>query len=388
MEDTKLEARIEDIEHHTPFQTTSNCSASIASEHIPPSLPQPLLNLNTTLSPDEPGYLSSSDEELPSDPISWILQGVSERDLTLDTVPHQENSLNPFLPPLSTPPSKFYTDILPSPPPTPVRADVLEVMLVNYDYDTALFLVKGFRYGFRLHLDITVKAIVLLMNEDQRAKVIKNHGSAILNKIAIQAKLDTELLAGRMIGPFEVSPFPYYIVSPLAATPKKNTGKYRLIHNLSFPKNGVSVNSCISQKKGEVHYTSIQTAIRMIQEVGPKSVLSKTDILHAYKLMPIHPEDVPALGLRWNGKLYFDRTLAMGTRTGCKLFEIFTTAVEFIAQEHGCTHICHILDDFLLVCPLEVETADIGARLQLRITDLHNVLAVGDFIPYRLAAVQ
>ncbi len=65
--------------------------------------------------------------------------------------------------------------------------------------------------------------------------------------------------------------------------------------------------------------------------------------------MPIHIEDIPALGIRWLGYLYFDCTLPMGSRTGCALFEHLSTALEFIVHEHGCDLLCHMLDDFLLV---------------------------------------
>ncbi len=65
--------------------------------------------------------------------------------------------------------------------------------------------------------------------------------------------------------------------------------------------------------------------------------------------MPIHIEDIPALGIRWLGHLYFDCTLPMGSRTVCALFERLSTALEFIVHEHGCDLLCHMLDDFLLV---------------------------------------
>ena len=160
-----------------------------------------------------------------------------------------------------------------------------------------------------------------------------------------------ELAAKRMIGPFEKSPFPYFCVSPLGAREKKEPGKYRIIHDLSAPKKGVSVNGNIAETKGSVSYADIPAAVRLIQQQGQGCVLAKTDIEHAYKLLPIHKDDIPALGIRWQGNLYFDCTLPMGCRTGCKLFEIFSTALEFIAWEQNCGPLCHILDDFLMVTP-------------------------------------
>lgn len=40
----------------------------------------------------------------------------------------------------------------------------------------------------------------------------------------------------------------------------------------------------------------------------------------------------------------------MGCRTSCKIFEEFSTAIEWIAQNKlGIAHVVHILDDFLFI---------------------------------------
>ena len=62
----------------------------------------------------------------------------------------------------------------------------------------------------------------------------------------------------------------------------------------------------------------------------------------------------------------------MGCRTGCMLFERFSTALEFIAKQEGCDKICHVLDDFLRVTPSEQE-----ARKQLTLfQQLYHKLGV------------
>ncbi len=61
----------------------------------------------------------------------------------------------------------------------------------------------------------------------------------------------------------------------------------------------ISVNSHIPVEAGTVSYDTIDTAIALIQSFGPGEFLVKTDIEHAYKLIPIHPKDIPALGIRW-----------------------------------------------------------------------------------------
>ena len=49
-------------------------------------------------------------------------------------------------------------------------------------------------------------------------------------------------IEGRIAGPFLSPPFEPFITSPLGVVPKSEEGKFRVIHDLSFPKNN-SVNS-------------------------------------------------------------------------------------------------------------------------------------------------
>ena len=81
-----------------------------------------------------------------------------------------------------------------------------------------------------------------------------NHQSATLNPDVLNSMVQTELKAQRVAGPFDVPPFPNFVVSPLGLVPKKETGKFHLIHNLSFPKRGFipSVNDGILQAEAAV----------------------------------------------------------------------------------------------------------------------------------------
>ncbi len=79
-------------------------------------------------------------------------------------------------------------------------------------------------------------------------------------------------------------------------------------------------------------------------------MLSKLDIKSAFKIIPVHPEDHHLLGFLWENQFYYDKTLPMGCRSSCAIFELFSTAVEWIAKrELQLGGIVHILDDFLLL---------------------------------------
>ena len=133
--------------------------------------------------------------------------------------------------------------------------------------------------------------------------------------------------------------------------PKKSPGEFRLIHHLSFPK-GASVNDGISHENSTVCYATIGDAIRCIKLAGQGSYLAKTDIQNTFRIIPIQSDDYGLLGMHWQGSFYFDHCMPMGCASSCRTFEIFSTAVEWVAwHKLKIDHIIHLLDDFLIVAP-------------------------------------
>ncbi len=223
-------------------------------------------------------------------------------------------------------------------------------LLKQYGYPPhkTQYLVYSFTEGFRLRLDSHIPAIARKASS-HTSHSKSNHKSAQVIPKAIEDKLSKELVARRMIGPFSNPVFPHFIVSPLGFTEKKTLGKFRVIHDLSAPFGGPSVNSHIPKEAGTVSYDSVDKAISLIQHFVPGAVLAKTDIEHAYKLIPIHQHNIPALGLWWYDDWIWDCTLPMGSRSGCAIFEYFSEAIQFLAEARGCGSMSHMLDNFLMV---------------------------------------
>ncbi len=99
---------------------------------------------------------------------------------------------------------------------------MLGLLLAASDYDTRAthYLVKGIREGFHLRLDRPVDQIVSDRRSNKR--VVKgNNKTALGNPQAVEAKLEKEILAKRMIGPFLGPVFPSYVISPLGIWKKK-----------------------------------------------------------------------------------------------------------------------------------------------------------------------
>ena len=75
-------------------------------------------------------------------------------------------------------------------------------------------------------------------------------------------------------------------------------------------------------------------------------------IKNAFRIIPINPQDYHLLGICWNGLYYYDRAMPMSCSSSCKIFEIFSTTIEWIAQQKwNIKYILHLLDHFLIVAP-------------------------------------
>ena len=173
-----------------------------------------------------------------------------------------------------------------------------------------------------------------------------NHKSVYLNIDATSEKIQTEIDSGRVAGPFDAPPFQPFYVSPLGLIPKKSPGEWRLIQNLSFPK-GTSVNDCMSDEHKRVSYEDFDHVMLIIQRLGRGCWIAKSDMAHAFKLLPVDPESYKFLGFKFKNKYFYDKTMVMGAANSCSNFELLSSALQWIlANKFNVSHVSHILDDF------------------------------------------
>jgi len=221
---------------------------------------------------------------------------------------------------------------------------VLGAYLAGYDQQELSFLTRGFSEGFRIPFE---------QNKLPKPTICKNHPSALTNKKATEEKLLEEIKQGRIVGPFVKKPG-NLICSPLALIPKSEKGKFRLIHDLSYPK-GKSVNDSISRQFTEVHYDSIDTIVEKVKQCGRHSLMAKTDIENAFRLIPIHHADRFLLGFSWEfqtqKQFFMDACLAMGLNISCQIFTRFSNALQWIMETKYGANVSHIIDDFCFVGP-------------------------------------
>ena len=85
----------------------------------------------------------------------------------------------------------------------------------------------------------------------------------------------------------------------------------------------------------------------MARDLGPGAQLAKLDICRAYRIVPVHPQDRPLLGMSWRDQCYIDTTLPFGLRSAPKIFSALADALLWAMYQNGVQHALHYLDDFL-----------------------------------------
>jgi len=247
--------------------------------------------------------------------------------------------------------------------PTPVKVNQLAHFLEGYNSNLKNNLIQGFTSGFKINSSLDKNVV----------KFPQNHKSATGNPQVVTKKIHREIQKGRIKGPFKEPPFNNFICSPLGLVPKKESGSFRLIHDLSFPK-GDSVNSWTPPEFTAVSYQNIETVINLVQEYGYNSLMSKADIQDAFRLIPIHPSEYHLLGFFWNGQFYHDAALPMGASASCQLFENFSTAFEWILfKKFGIKGISHLLDDFFFVGKANSNECSVALNTFLALADTLGV---------------
>ena len=112
--------------------------------------------------------------------------------------------------------------------------------------------------------------------------------------------LSTEVSLGGVAGPFPPQAVPQVHISHFWVIPKGQTGKWRLIVDLSHPK-GHSVNDGIPKALCSLKYVTIDEVIKEIARLGRGALLAKIDIKNKFCLLPVHKDDRHMPGMLWNG---------------------------------------------------------------------------------------
>ncbi len=190
--------------------------------------------------------------------------------------------------------------------------------LQNYpDQKFAKYILDGIENGFPI--DRTSDAVPETVNRNLPT-------DSVDAKIAITSWIIEELDKGHMWGPSPTPLIDPFYPSPIGAVPKETnpwTGeilKYRIIHHLSAPRHGTSVNSGVPRDKAYIRYIQFKEVIAMIQNLGVGAWIWKIDLQSAYRQIRVHPSGWHYLGLRWANRYVIDTRFPFGLSSSCRIF--------------------------------------------------------------------
>ena len=127
-----------------------------------------------------------------------------------------------------------------------------------------------------------------------------------------------------------------------------NTGKWRLITDLSFPPDH-SVNDGVDPILCSLSYITVDHVADIVVKLGTGTLLAKVDIEAAYRLIPVRPHDCPLQAVRWGDHIFIDPMLPFGLRSAPKIFNAVADALHWYLNRKGITHVLHYLDDFIII---------------------------------------
>ena len=151
------------------------------------------------------------------------------------------------------------------------------------------------------------------------------------------------------LGNYVVSPTKPRIISALGAIPKPNSPEIRLIHDCSRP-HRQAVNNYIT-----TNLFKLQTLDDATTLLGPNYYMAKIDLQHAYRSVPIHPDNYKATECKWqflgdhSYTYFYDTHLPFGAKSSLEIFHCITQSVRCMMARRGFPNIIVYLDDFLVI---------------------------------------
>ena len=202
--------------------------------------------------------------------------------------------------------------------------------------------IKTLKFGSK----ICFKKGLKVNNFSKNGKSAFKHGRLITDTIATWVKKKY------VIGPFSTPPYKDLNVSPLMATEQKT--KIRPILNLSAP-TGSSLNDAVDKLViRKLTMCSAKKFSQTLLHIGKNAKFAKSDLVDAYKLIPIHPSNWKYYGFKWLGKFFVDTTTPFGSNTAPANFDDLGETLANIVQTICKTPkklIHRQLDDIPVVAP-------------------------------------
>ncbi len=220
--------------------------------------------------------------------------------------------------------------------------------------------VRSFKEKMTEHqYDRSMKAVDYLRNGapafqkvDLPGCFVKNAPSTLKYGREITDNIATWVSEGYAAGPFDSPPCSNFRVNPLIAVVQP--GKVRPVLDVSSP-SGESFNSSVCGFETEtVKMASARQFSQLILDCGHGAIMSKHDLVAAYKQVPCRVADLRLQGFSWLGKYFVETRQVFGARTSVCNYDIVGETLKLLAlleSEIPLAFVLRQVDDVPAVAP-------------------------------------
>ena len=128
--------------------------------------------------------------------------------------------------------------------------------------------------------------------------------------------------------------------------------KYRIITDLSYPKNQ-SLNDCIdSENLRALKMSTVPSIFKKVREVGRRCTISKVDLKNAYQQICLQTPDISIHGFRFGGRYFYNQKLVFGEKSSPEIFDNFNKINTDLAIFQSCytsDKVFRVLDDTVCI---------------------------------------
>lgn len=202
----------------------------------------------------------------------------------------------------------------------------------------------GIKHGFRTGISSAISSTF----------IPANHQSALNQPDTVSLHIAKELNLGRYSGPFSSSDLflniGHFRTAPLGVVPKPNSTSFRIIQDLSFPRNDpniLSVNSEINSSDFPCEWGTFAQCYFLVASAPPGTQVSVFDVDSAYRNIPIAPSEQTHFCVSWDNSIYVDHCVAFGSASSAGLFGRVADAFVAIIKARGAQDILKWVDDII-----------------------------------------
>ncbi len=158
---------------------------------------------------------------------------------------------------------------------------------------------------------------------------VENSKSTFVHGRQVTENIATWIKEGYAAGPFDGPPCPNFRVNPLLAIAQP--GKVGVVVNFSAPKK-FSFNDNVENFETEtVKMASAKKFSQNLLDCGQGAVMSKHDLVAAYKQIPCKTSDLRLQGFSWLGKYFLETRQVFGAKTSVCNYDILGKTLKLLA---------------------------------------------------------